>query len=146
MTKRKPIIDKKSGIASGRIIITIVEAKNLRQSKAIEGKNNIYLQPYVKVTTEVREPGLKPRQLGRSFATKIARPADQTQEGYAELLKLAPFRNDDDPTGHTIVLGDDFKKNMKSEVSVKSRSSLIITMEAMSDILGAIANAENLAD
>ena len=146
MKKRKPTFERKSGIASGKVIITIVEAKNLRQSEAVKAlPENVHFSPYVKVSIEVLEPGLKPRQLGKAFATNIAKPENMKPESFKELLKVASWRTIEDPTGQTIELGD-FQKNMKSKEAVEKRSSLIMTLEAMQQLSGQLARAQESPD
>jgi hypothetical protein len=115
------------------VIITCVDARNLRQSKALGGRKDIQLQPFVKVSAELIRPGTRPRQLGKSFTTDIAKPQPLSAEGYAGLLKLASWKSEKDPTGASICLGD-FSKNMKDHEIADRRSSLVINMQTINDI------------
>ena len=97
------------------------------------------MQPFVKVTVELIRPGTRPRQLGKSFTTDIAKPQPLSAEGYAGLLKLASWKSEKDPTGASICLGD-FSKNMKDHEIADRRSSLVINMQTINDIAKQLEN------
>ena len=87
------------------MICSIVEAKNLGHSASIKDDKEIVIEPYVRITTEVHEPGKLPVMHGDPISTSTAQPTVQTQDKAKAMRQMATWRSKEDPTGQTINLG-----------------------------------------
>jgi hypothetical protein len=139
LEKRKPIHIQKSGIISGKIICSVVEAKNLGTSKAVD--KEVEIKPYVKISTEVHKAGYKIKPVD-DFETRKA-TASTKSDNESDIRKLATWRSKDDyydPTGHTVDLGE-FTMNTKTKTNpIDARrsgfgnsNSLVLSLERMGD-------------
>ena len=57
------------------MLCSVVEAKNLGHSIGIGDDKELMIEPYVRITTELHEPGKKPVAVGNPISTHVAEPA-----------------------------------------------------------------------
>ena len=67
------------------MICSVVEAKNLGSSLGIKDEQELVIEPYVRITTEIHEPDKQPVLMNKPITTQIAQPSDQTSDRAAAI-------------------------------------------------------------